>query len=108
LRSLGFGFGLWDMAGFIFLSKNVRCPTSTFLQALIIAHQFVYPRTTTIFDFAILQAYSILPKMSSFKTFPAFRIQKVYPKPWSKINSAEVLESIRLRIVAKGNCPTEV
>lgn len=45
-----------------------------------------------IFDFAMLQAYSMLPKISSFKTLPAIRMLKISPKPWSKINSADVLE----------------
>jgi hypothetical protein len=37
-----------------------------------------------------------------FTILPATRILKRSPSPWSKINSAEVRESIQLKITAKG------
>ena len=46
----------------------------------------------------------MLPKMSSFKIFPAILMLKISPNPWSKINSADVLESIQLK--SGGSPPT--
>ena len=50
----------------------------------------------------------MLPKISSFTKLPAILTLKISPKPWSKTNSAETLESIQLKMVANGNCPSLV
>jgi len=45
------------------------------------APQLVCPNTTIIFEPAILQPNSILPKMSSFIIFPAIRTLNISPSP---------------------------
>jgi hypothetical protein len=92
-----------SIAGFILFNKPVIFPRTILLHAPIIAPQFVWPSTTISLEPAILQASSMLPKISSFKIFPAIRMLRISPNPWSNINSAEVLESIQLKIAAKGN-----
>ena len=72
------------------------------------APHFVCPNTTIIFAPATLQPNSILPRISSLTTLPAILTLKTSPNPWSKINSAEVLLSIQLKITANGCCPSEV
>ncbi len=83
-------------------------PNSTFLQAAVTALHLVCPITTTNFDPATLQAYSIEPNTSSLTMFPATLALKTSPIPWSKTISDGTLESIQLSTAAKGNYPALV
>jgi len=102
--SKAFIFGFFDgfYCRFDFMIKAVRFPILAWSQAPFTAPQLVCPNTTINLVPASLDANSILPKISSFTKFPAIRILKISPKPWSKINSADTLESIQLKMVAKG------
>ncbi len=66
------------------------------------APQLVCPITSTNFAPDNAQANSILPRMSSFATFPATRLLNKSPIPESKMISAGALESIQLKITAAG------
>ena len=46
--------------------------------------------------------------MSSLMKLPAMRALKTSPKPWSKISSTEVRESMQLKTAAKGHWPSRV
>ncbi len=50
----------------------------------------------------------MLPRMSVFTMFPAMRIEKMSPSPWSKMSSADVRLSMHERMVANGHCPSRV
>ena len=81
----------------------MRLPISTWSQAALIAPQLVWPSTTSSRLPASLHENSMLPRMSVLMMFPAMRIEKMSPRPWSKISSAEVRLSMHERTVAKGH-----
>ncbi len=95
-------------ASSIFWTRPLRWPSRAASQAPLTAPQRVWPRTTTALAPASLHANSIDPRMSSLSTFPAMRQLKMSPSPWSKINSALVRESMQLRMMAMGCCPSLV
>ena len=101
-------FSASSIAGRILRSRPVSLPSSTPSHAPFTAPQPECPKTTISLEPASLQANSIEPTISSFNTFPAMRILKISPSPWSKISSADVRESMQLRMTAKGYCPSAV
>ena len=72
---------VFSMAGFTLSSKPVRLPICTLSHAPLIAPQRVCPTTIMSLEPTTLQAYSMLPSISSFTTFPAIRMLKISPRP---------------------------
>ena len=106
--SRGPSVGVSSTAGRILFSNVVGLPIRTPSQAPAIAPHPVWPRTGIGPLPAALPVNSMLPKMPSLTQFPAIRMLKTSPMPLSKMSSALVRESMRLRITVKGRWPALV